>query len=266
MTTHSAYFLVIHGSRNRETLFAAARLQELLTTKTASKLSNLAVPSGKESRLNSSFFSQVKTLDSPKIPLLEIAALELAPLPLNQSLVNFADKAYARGFSKVKVFPLFLAPGVHVIEDIPSEISLAVEQVGDLITIELSPFIGKYSAMEQLIIDKFLTLSGQTRILMAHGSRLPAVKEYCTQLANKVEASVAYWSTNPSLQEQVAIQVARGSKKIAILPYFLFPGRITKKIASEVASLRAKYSEVELILGQPLGTTKALAELIAQKI
>ncbi|MEM8827743.1 MAG: sirohydrochlorin chelatase [Cyanobacteria bacterium P01_G01_bin.19] len=265
MTIHSAYFLVIHGSRNRKTLFAAARLQEILAAKIASKLGNLVVPFGKERGLDFSS-SKVKILDAPRVPLLETAALELAPLPLNQSLVDFASKAYAQGYGRVKVLPLFLAPGVHVIEDIPSEISLAVEQIGDQITIELSPFIGKYSAMEQLIIDKFSTLSGQSRILMAHGSRLPAVREYCTRLANKVEASVAYWSKNPSLQEQVAIQVARGSKKIAILPYFLFPGRITETIALEVASLQAKYPEVELVLGQPLGTTKAIAELIAQKI
>ena len=256
---------MIHGSRNRKTLFAADQLQQILTRKI--ELRNTMVQSKYQlANLSDSISKKTRILDSAQAPLVEIAALELAPLPLNKSLIKFAQQAYSLGFNRIKVVPLFLAPGVHVTEDIPVEISLAIKEIKDLITIELSTFLGKYSEMVQLLNDKFSDLSVQTRILIAHGSRLSGVTDYYQNLAKKVNAVTAYWSIAPSLEEQIAIQVDRGAKRIAILPYFLFPGKITQAIATKVTSLQAEYPQVDLILGQPLGATEALAELIAKEI
>lgn len=265
MTTFSAYFFVIHGSRNRETLTAAAKLQQLLTLKIESK-SKIIQSNVLEDNLSPANLKNIAVLDSFKTPLVEIAALELGDLPLNQSLIEFARKAHLRGLNRVKVFPLFLAPGVHVKKDIPREISLAVKEVNNFVTIELLTFLGKYSEITQLIVDKFENLSAQTRILVSHGSRLPGVADYYQSFASKVNAVNAYWSTAPSLDRQVELQVGAGKKRIAILPYFLFPGKITNAIADNVNKLQIKYPEVELLLGQPLGSTEALAELIAKEI
>ena len=265
MTIPFACFFVIHGSRNSETLSAVSQLQQLLSLKIAS--SSRAIQSNLlENNLSSSNLIKTDVLSYSKTPLVEIAALELGSLPLNQSLVKFAQKAYLQGFDRVKVFPLFLAPGVHVKEDIPREISLATKQVNNQVTIELSTFLGKYSEIVQLLLDKFENLSAQTRILISHGSRLPGVADYYKSLAIQVGAVNAYWSTSPNLERQVKIQVTSGTKKFAILPYFLFPGKITNAIASKVKELKTEYPDVELILGQPLGATEALAELIAKEI
>jgi sirohydrochlorin cobaltochelatase len=261
LTTPPAYFLVIHGSRNPTTQSAAFQLQQLITSKI---ISIVTQQDYLENSLTSSNSESINMFNS-KTLLVEVAALELSPLTLNKSLVKFAQKVYSQGFERIKVIPLFLAPGVHVKEDIPLEIALAIEQIDNQVTIELSPFIGKYSGMVQLLADKFAELSAKTRILVAHGSRLPTVTDYYDNLADKLNATMAYWSTTPSLGQQVK-QVTTGQKKIAILPYFLFPGKITKAIAMEVASLQTEHPDVELILGQPLGTTEALAELIAKEI
>ena len=264
MTTSPAYFFVIHGSRNPETKMAAEQLKHLLIKKiesrTAIKLSGL------KGNLPSSNLENIHLLDYSQTPLIEIAALELAPLPLNKSLVSFAQKASSLGFNRIKVVPLFLAPGVHVSEDIPLEISSAVKQVNNLVTIELSAFLGKYSEMIRLLTDKFSDLSAQTRILVAHGSRIPKVADYYQNLADRVDAVMAYWSTAPSLEEQLEVHFRAEKTRIAILPYFLFPGKITQTISAKVASLQAKYPQAELLLGQPLGATEAIAELIAKEI
>ena len=262
--TTPAYFFVIHGSRNSETLLAASQLKLLLTEKV--KLRTTVKLSCLESNLPSSSSENICILDYPQTPLIEIAALELAPLPLNQSLVGFARRASSLGFSQIKVVPLFLAPGVHVTEDIPSEISLAIKQINNLVTIELSTFLGKYSEMARLLTKKFSNLSAQKRILIAHGSRLSSVASYYQNLAGTVNAVMAYWSSAPSLEQQVKAQVKAGTTRIAILPYFLFPGKITQAIAVKVASLQAEYPQVELLLGQPLGATEEIAELIAREI
>ena len=264
MTNSSAYLLVIHGSRNRKSLDAAARLKQLLFE----ELQSLN-PLSQQNYLKSSFsgikIETVGNLSSSQIPLIDVAALELAPLSLSKSLINFAVKAGDRGFKRVLVVPLFLVPGVHVTEDIPTEISLAMKQIDNKVTIELSPYLGKYSEIMELLDRKFSELSAETRILVAHGSRSFGASKYYLNLRDRAKAEIAYWSMNPSLSQQVKAQIACGRKNIAIVPYFLFPGKITEAIAEEVSVLQKEHPEVKLVLGKPLGATPALAKLIAKK-
>ena len=104
-------------------------------------------------------------------------------------------------------------------------------------------------------------MSGETRILIAHGSRLSEGKSYYQNLATQLDADLAYWSTAPKIASAVEAQIDSGKKKIAILPYFLFPGRISSAIASEIAQLQKQYPQVELNLGEPLGATEDLARI-----
>lgn len=259
-----AYLLVFHGSRDYRTRSAAHSLKELFATNYKSK-NILAQQNYLEKNLPSSKPEIIYLLDRSKTPLVEIAALELASKPLNQSLIDFAQQAEQKGFKQIKVIPLFLVPGVHVREDIPAEIALASEQINDRVAIKLSSCLGKFSGIVPLLSDKFSQLSGDTRILIAHGSRLSGVSHYYQNLASQLNASMAYWSVTPSLASQVKEKIALGKKRIAILPYFLFPGKITTAIAQEVTALQAQYPQAELILGQPLGATEALAKLIAEE-
>lgn len=265
MTSTDAFFLVFHGSRDSRTQLAAAHLGKLLTINFKSK----NILTQQYYRGVDLSFPQpeiVSTIEAPKIPFIDVAALELTPVSLNQSLVKFALKAHQKGIRRIKVLPLFLIPGIHVREDIPSEIALAIRQLDNKVIVELSPYIGKYSGMVELLSRQFRELSGDARILVAHGSRLPEVAHYYDNLTTQLNALAAYWSVYPSLTQQVTAQIAAGFKKIAVLPYFLFPGRITKAIAEEVKILRTAYPQVELILGQPLGASDALAELIVGEI
>lgn len=264
MIPSSAYLLVFHGSRDRKAQSAASDLAYLLNVKF--KVKNIITQQNCLENDYINFESETKTVDFTKNLLVEVAALELASLPLNESLVNFARLAHSQGYKKIKVLPLFLAPGVHVREDIPAEIALAKEKINDRLIIELSPYLGKYSAIATLLSQRFLEMSGQIRIIVAHGSRLPTVSEFYHNLASKLDANIAYWSTAPSLEQQVTKQIRLGKKKIAILPYFLFPGKITEAIAAKVAKLQTENQGVELILGQPLGASEALAELIFEEL
>ena len=264
MISSYAYLLVFHGSRDSRTQAAASELRQLAIAKYRSKdiltqhnyLSiNLPNP-----QLKSTAISNLA-----ESPLMEIAALELTPISLKDSIINFARQVHRRGLKQIKVIPLFLAPGVHVTEDIPTEVALAIKQIDFPIAIELSRYLGKYSGMIPLLLDKFGELPAQKRILIAHGSRKSSVIDYYQNLAGQLNAEVAYWSIEPKFTRQIKLQIASGIRKIAILPYFLFPGKITTAIAHEVAILRQEYPKVELNLGQPLGATETLAELIVEE-
>ena len=259
-----AYLLVFHGSRDSRTQTAALNLRNSSIAKKQPK-NILTQHNYLEKNPNQIDLESTTFLSSPP-PLIEIAALELANLSLSESLINFAHRAVREGFKRIKVIPLFLAPGVHVQSDIPREITLANKEIGSIVTLELSPYLGKYSEIINLLSQQFEELSAKTRILIAHGSRLRAVAEYYQELGTKLDADVAYWSTEPRFTEQIKLKIAAGSQKIAILPYFLFPGRITETIALEVSILQQEYPQVELRLGKPLGTTPAIAELIAQEV
>jgi sirohydrochlorin cobaltochelatase len=261
----SAYFLVFHGSRDPRTYSLASYLGELLTRKFKSK--NIVIQKN-YLKTNLAIFDpkMVVTANSPKIPLVKVAALEFAELSLHQSLIAFAQEAVEKGFGKIKVLPLFLAPGIHVQQDIPTEIALAIKKIDNPVLIELSPYLGKYSGIVQLLAQKFSLLSTAGRIVIAHGSRSVEVTDYYENLATQLNASIAYWSVSPSLTQQVEAQIAAGQKQIAIVPYFLFPGKITQAIAEEVSFLQKRYPQVELILDQPLGATETLAELIVEEI
>jgi sirohydrochlorin ferrochelatase len=260
-----AYLLVFHGSRDCRTQAAASDLRQLLVTKYKSK-NILAQLNCYKTRLPNYELKTLITSDLlSKEPLIDVAALELAPTSLNETLVNFAQKAKQQGLEQIKVIPLFLAPGVHVQQDIPAEIALAIKQINNQVTIELSPYLGKYSGIVPLLSRKFAELSAQTRILIAHGSRLSGVNNYYQNLASQLNATIAYWSVAPKFAQHIELQIASGTKKMAIVPYFLFPGKITEAITQEIALLQQKHTQVELVLGQPLGATEVLAELIAQE-
>ena len=218
-------------------------------------------------KTNSSNFDlkSATTSNLVKSPTIELAALELSSISLSNRLTDFAQLVFQQGIEQIKVVPLFLAPGTHVVEDIPSEIALAIKQLNFQVSIKLSTYLGKYSGMIPLLKRKFSQLPASSRIIVAHGSRLSATNDYYQDLAVKLDAKIAYWSTAPKFIQAIELKIASGSQKIAILPYFLFPGKITAAIAREVAILSCKYPQVELILGQPVGATADLAELIFQE-
>lgn len=254
---------MFHGSRDGRTQTAAIGLRDLLI---AHQSNNILTQHNylKKSLFNKELNS-VSTSNLPQIPLIEIAPLELAAETLGDRLVSFADQATSQGLKQIKVVPLFLAPGVHVLSDIPAEIALARKQIDCQVTIELLPYLGKYSGIGNLIAHQFDELSAKTRILIAHGSKLLAAGEYYQNLSQRLNINIAYWSSMPRFSQQIKTKIALGSQKIALLPYFLFPGRITAAIATEVAELQQEFPQVELSLGKPLGATPALAELIARE-
>ncbi len=265
MISSSAYLLVFHGSRDYRTQAAANNLKQLLNVKYQS-INILSQQNYSGASLLNSKSELASTSNFSEAPLIEVAALELTPISLSENLISFAQKASQQGVKQIKVVPLFLAPGVHVQQDIPAEIALATNQINHQVTIKLSPYLGKYSGMVSLLASKFAELPTKTRILIAHGTRLPVGARYYQNLAAQLDANLAYWSTTPWFTEQIRTQIALGVKKIAILPYFLFPGKITDAIAQEIAKLQQKYPQVELFRGQPLGATGALAELIDQEV
>jgi sirohydrochlorin ferrochelatase len=199
-------------------------------------------------------------------PLVGTATLELGYAPLHEQIRQFASIALAGGYNHLQVLPLFLLPGVHVREDIPKEVALAQESLGDAVAIAQRPHVGAHPNLARQLTSHWATPDADAKILLSHGTRRTDGNEPVEGVAEQLGAVAAYWSVQPRLEEQIQVLASAGSDKIAILPYFLFSGGITDAIAQRIAELQAEFPSVQLNLNEPIGASPELATLIVDLI
>lgn len=252
----SAYLLVAHGSRDLRPQIAMEQLakliyqQKLLDARTSNKYAR----------------NSADNLLTILEPLVEVAYLELDPLPLHEAIKQKCDRALDCGYDKLQVVPLFLLSGVHVMEDIPQEVAKARQISSPKITIDLQAHLGTHPGLINLLTDQMAQTTAEAWILIAHGSRRPGAKAPIEELASKLEAYSAYWAIQPSLETRVEQLVNTGCKNIGIVPYFLFAGGITDAISATVNELKTKFPSISFQLVEPLGASSKLANLIINLI
>ncbi|MDZ8027995.1 MAG: sirohydrochlorin chelatase [Nostoc sp. DedQUE11] len=240
----SAYLLVSHGSRDPRPEIAMQELARLVCQQLHKN----------HNQANSEY-------------LVGIAALEMSQKPLHKQIKEFAETAFdfhkvSENANHLKILPLFLLPGVHVMTDIPAEVTLAQQAIGEDIMIELQPYLGSHPGLKKLLSKQIANIKAEAWILLAHGSRRPDSQKPVEAMATSLGAMVAYWSVPGSLELRVKELVAAGYREIAILPYFLFAGGITDAIAASVETLKLQFSAVTFHLAEPLGASAELADLI----
>jgi sirohydrochlorin cobaltochelatase len=256
----SAYLLVSHGSRDPRPQIAIEHLAKLVSQRlhrTGASLTAVTARMGERSG----------GADPASALPVGTAVLELGPIPLHQQIQKFARTIAAQGYQQLHLLPLFLLPGVHVMEDIPQEVQLAQSALPADLTVQVRPYIGRHPQLKNLLIhpiDPIATSSASGKILLSHGSRRPDGNVPVESIATALNALPAYWSTSPDLETQLSRLIKQGYRQIAILPYFLFEGSITDVITQSVHQLSQQYPYVQIHLGQPIGATPALAELIME--
>ncbi len=231
-----AYILVVHGSRNPCYRQQLHQLEHLIIEK-----------------LNSQGFS---------VPIIT-TYLELGDQPLSVKIANFARKYAKKGYQTLKILPLFLLSGTHVLEDIPEEIEIS--RSFSPIRLELMSHLGQSEHLTTLLQYKYQQQPTTHRILLTHGTRIPQGNKESEEIAQKLKAETAYWSIPPNLATIIDKLPNSPSESIAILPYFLFSGKITEAIAQEIELLQ-KNTNSKLNFIPPLGVTPELVEVIVKVI
>ncbi len=237
----AAYLLVSHGSRDPRPQLAVDRFAQQLSLQ----------------------LQQFLPVTAPVI--VAAAQLELAEQPLHRQICDFASNCRVQGVDRIILLPLFLLPGVHVMDDIPAEVAIAQRELGTSINITTAPFLGAAPNLVEAFAQNRFDLP-RTTIILAHGSRRSGGNTTVERLAVDLELEVAYWSIAPSLADRVDALIATGATEIGILPYFLFAGGITDAIADMVANLRHQFPQVKFTLGEPLGNSPHLAEMLGKII
>jgi sirohydrochlorin cobaltochelatase len=237
----SAYLLVSHGSRDPRPQIATEGLAQQLVLQ----------------------LQQILPVTAPVI--VATAQLELAEQPLHRQICDFAADCQERGIDRIVLLPLFLLPGVHVMEDIPAEVAIAERELGTVLKITVAPFLGDAPNLTEAFAQNRFDLPATTTIL-GHGSRRAGGNSPIERLAADLDLDIAYWSISPSLTDRVTALVATGITEIGILPYFLFAGGITDAIARMVEDLREQFPQVNFALGAPLGNSPHLVAILGKMI
>lgn len=268
----SAYLLISHGSRDRRPQAAVERIAQLVREKLRSLYFESQVDKTRWTKTANpglSLLPNFRKFVAPSIPavrrlepLVGTATLECAPVPLSQQIKEFGDRVKAPGCTRLQIVPLLLLPGVHVMEDIPSEVAAAQQALGKDLSVDLRPYIGSHPDWESVLAGELSRIKSEARILLAHGSSRSNSTQPVEVMARHLDAATAYWGIPPSLEEQVVELIEAGHRHIAIQPYFLFAGGITDAIADAVAQLQARFPQVQLHLGAPIGEPAKLADMI----
>uniref|UniRef100_B8HRL2 Cobalamin (Vitamin B12) biosynthesis CbiX protein n=1 Tax=Cyanothece sp. (strain PCC 7425 / ATCC 29141) TaxID=395961 RepID=B8HRL2_CYAP4 len=236
MSKPPAYLLISHGSRDVRPQIALEHLARLV-----------------QQAVSASF----------PAPLVGTATLEFGPTCLTEQIQQFSQQAHTQGCEHVQILPLFLLPGVHVIEDVPQAVAQARCRLDQTslrgLKLHLCPYLGCHPGMVRLLKQNLQTHPFSTWILLSHGSRRPQANLVVRSLAEKLGARVAYWSTSPGLED--CLHATPPCAKLGILPYFLFHGVIVDAIAVKVEQLQTQF-QVELNLLPPLEPTNELVHLI----
>ena len=189
------------------------------------------------------------------------ACLELSPLPLSEQIHEFGLRLKAAGINKLKLLPMFLMAGVHVMEDIPEEVEEARQLLGDSLELTLCPHLGSHPKISVVLADRLSSVPAEGSLLVAHGSRRPKGNRAIAGLARRLETAVAYWATPPDIETQVIELMQRGCQRLTILPYFLFAGGITDAITHRTEELAERFPKICFRLLPTLGATDEIAEL-----
>ncbi len=197
----------------------------------------------------------------PRGSLVGTACLECSPIPLHQQVVGFSRRAAAAGVKTIRIIPLFLLQGVHVMEDIPGEIELAQNALPDL-ALELCLHLGSHPRMKSVLKSNYQMAGPGSLLLLAHGSRRPGGNESIHALAEALGGVAAFWAVSPSLEHQIIHLTQNGIQQLTILPYFLFAGSITDAITRTAEALAERFPQVAFHLLPPLGPTENLAGLV----
>ena len=280
----TAYLLISHGSRDPRPQEAMNRLADLVKQHLETNLERHpqsfaaardaeAIPS--RTSLDRREKGAVSVITKPRLEIappanseviVGTACLELAPLSLSEQICEFSTRLIAAGIQELKLLPVFLMSGIHVMEDIPEEIAAAREKLGNSITLTLCPHLGSHSNISKVLANRLASVPAEGSLLVAHGSRRPKGNKAIKGLAKRLNTAVAYWATPPDIETQVIDLMQQGCQRLTILPYFLFAGGITDAITHRTEELAERFPRIKFRLLPTLGATNEIADLAVELI
>ena len=112
-------------------------------------------------------------------------------------------------------------------------------------------------------------------LIMAHGSRIAEANNAAREVAAMVQGmtgqeivEVSFRELHePNIQQGIDNCVARGAKRILLIPYFLFMGaHVQHDLPEEIATAQQRHPGLEMAMGPHLGVHRKLAEIVVDRV
>jgi len=112
-------------------------------------------------------------------------------------------------------------------------------------------------------------------LLLGHGSRARGANQALYKTAQLVKekgdyeiVECAFLSLNPPyLPQGIDRCIARGARKIILIPYFLLAGEhVLRDLPEKIAQERARHPDIEIVIGRPIGSHPKIAEIVLERI
>lgn len=286
MSSPSAYLLVSHGSSDARHQAGLSRLADLMRQQLdrslreeipaeslvdrhlASRQPAYPLPSVSQAAPRQALClrrsAPPQRTPLPTAPAVGTATLELAPVPLSEQILAFAERVSEQGCRQVVIVPLFLLPGVHVQEDLPAEIQAARTRLPMHMRLLCASYIGGQTAFKRFVAARLKATQADRCLLLSHGSRRKAGNRSVQQLAAILDTDVAFWKVPPDLETKVIELMQQGHRHIAIAPYFLFPGSLTDAVTRRTEALAERLPKLSIRLLSPLGASTDLGRVVTE--
>lgn len=208
---------------------------------------------------------------------IEVCWLEHAPVLPDTGL----DRA-AQGSDRVIVLPLILNAAGHVKMEIPEYIKQARERFP-----QVQFLLGRHLGVDDRILKlvRMRIHSAMVNLDMPDPKNTGIIllgRGASDMAANGEVAKMARWVyetthhdlvdygftgiTDPRLETLVARQVAVGAMQIIVVPYYLFTGRLIKRIHKQVERITRQYPQIAFGLAGYLGINDRVVEVLESRL
>lgn len=203
----------------------------------------------------------------------EAGFVELTPPTIDQAL----DEVLATAPAAV-VVPLMLGTGGHVREDIPEAIDAAKAHHVDA-TVVRTRHLGSPSALIRAVHARIAEArrdwpAEETDVLMVgRGCSLTEANADHVRLSRVIFETGGYHQVlsgfiqvvRPSVPDILEQYYASGSRRIVVMPHFLFTGRLDEWVHGHVERFRTARPDCEVRVADVIGPGQELAEVVAQR-
>jgi sirohydrochlorin cobaltochelatase len=204
--------------------------------------------------------------------------LELADPPI----VDGIAACVARQPRRVVALPLFLGAAGHQKNDVPALLNWAKARWPSISFSYGTPLGVQYPLVETLAaraeqalaqVDASIPPEETALLVVGRGSRDPDSNSDVARMARLLWegrrfgwVESAYYSlTGPNVPEGIARCIRLGARRVVVLPYLLFAGRIGRFVGEQARATQGRFPEVEILVAEHMGLHEGTIEAAAQR-
>lgn len=211
-------------------------------------------------------------------------------IPVHACFLEFADPPIAEGLRAaiaagarcIVALPLFLGPAGHQKNDVPTIINWARAQWPD-VQLHYGTPLGAHALIVAVLAQRAAeAIAGSPApipadvtalLVVGRGSRDPDSNSDVAKIARLLYegrrygwVETAFYSlTQLDVQAGIERCVRLGARRVVVLPYLLFTGRICKRIGEQARALQAQHPNVEILVAGHLGCHAHIADVVQQR-